>query len=420
MAISLPSCTAMNFATRLAHWLETRWVAPAYSGWLLSGAAAFFFLAASNTLAGWLYVISGMIVALNAIAAWLATRNLQGLTIARLPIHPVSVGDELIVEIQLTNSTATPKTLLQVYEQPAFRERVDGGREIMYFHDAHTVETITPKSTYALVYRRLMTGRGIFHWSAVQVRTAAPLGLFWCQRRWPVPSAVIIYPKVLPLSQSPLVDEMGRSTSLMMRSDRRSQAANEGQTKSIRPYRWGDPTRLIHWRTSARHGELRVRELELLTGGQDLVIGLDSSATWSYDQFESAVVAAASLYIYALRQQLNVALWTPTTGMIQGEQRVLEALADIYPSKTFNTGENAVRDRLPASPMVWLTANVTSLATLPVGSRWVLWPSPGLSPAAPSTFLPGLAILDLSLSQESSPRGWQYLQSQLQRPLTRP
>jgi len=45
----------------------------------------------------------------------------------------------------------------------------------------------------------------------------------------------------------------------------------EGLTRSLRPYRLGDPTRLIHWRTSARYGELRVRELEVMTGGKKLL-----------------------------------------------------------------------------------------------------------------------------------------------------
>ncbi|NJO50369.1 MAG: DUF58 domain-containing protein, partial [Leptolyngbyaceae cyanobacterium RM2_2_4] len=53
---------------QINHWLETRWVKPAFSGWLLAGLSLFFFAAATNTMAGWLYVISGVIFALLAIA----------------------------------------------------------------------------------------------------------------------------------------------------------------------------------------------------------------------------------------------------------------------------------------------------------------------------------------------------------------
>jgi uncharacterized protein (DUF58 family) len=400
----------MKFASRLAHWLETRWVTPSYSGWLLTGAAIFFFLAASNTLAGWLYVMSGMIVALNAIAAWLAWRNLRGLTMSRPTILPVSAGDELVVQLQITNETAAPKSLLEVYDffklSPHDRRIEDskgfeskftprqlnsifrGQTDWKVRQSKSVIETIAPKSTYTVVDRQATYHRGVLRWHTVRLRTAAPLGLFWCQRRWQVPALAIVYPEVLPLSRSPLVDEIGRSQHVQTSSDQRAKTATEGQTKSIRPYRWGDPNRLIHWRTSARYGELRVRELEVLTGGQDLLIGLDNTPSWHDPEdsldFEAAVIAAASLYFYARRQQLQVSLWTPTTGIIQGEQRVLEVLAAIQ------AGATATAHR-PTSPIVWLTADPASLANLPAGSRWVLWPSSTVT-ASPSVATPGLIM----------------------------
>jgi len=107
---------------------------------------------------------------------------------------------------------------------------------------------------------------------------------------------------------------MGQEASNQFYSQRRFHVATEGMTRSLRPYRMGDPTRLIHWRTSARYGELRVRELEVVTGGQEIIIALDSAAAWQEDNFEQAVIAAASLYFYSQRQQLNVKLWTGLTG----------------------------------------------------------------------------------------------------------
>nr|WP_231939937.1 DUF58 domain-containing protein [Dolichospermum compactum] len=55
--------------------------------------------------------------------------------------------------------------------------------------------------------------------------------------------------------------------------------------RSLRPYRINDPTRLIYWRTSARYGELRVRELEVITGGQEILIAIDSSFQWQQELF---------------------------------------------------------------------------------------------------------------------------------------
>jgi uncharacterized protein (DUF58 family) len=352
----------MSINERITDWLETHWIAPAYSGWVLAAIALCFFGAAINTMAGWLYVLSGISLALLGMAAVLSARSLVGLSVSRHLIEPVSVGDQLTIELALENKTTQPKTLLQVQDVLPF---------ILGQSVQAPIETIPPHQSYRWVYDYPTQHRGVYRWQTVQLRTATPLGLFWCRRRLQVPATAIVYPTVLPLSSCPLVDEMRQKDSAQFyNQNRRSQTATEGLTRSLRPYRLGDPTRLIHWRTSARYGELRVRELEVITGGQEIVICLDSAQTWQPDDFEQAVIAAASLYFYAQRQQLNVKLWTGGTGLVQGNRPVLEALAATEAGEELS-GAAAP----PLCPIIWLSQNRLSLSTLPSGSRWVLWPS---------------------------------------------
>jgi uncharacterized protein (DUF58 family) len=349
----------MRLQTRLTTWLETHWLTPAYSGWVLSGLALFFFMAATNTLAGWLYVISGVTAALLAIAALLSARNLRGIQIVRRPIYPVSAGDDLTVELLIQNTTAQPKSLLQIHDL------IPHGLGAPV---SKVIETVNAENPQYWVYQQPTQRRGVYRWQTMQVRSGAPLGLFWGRRSQTVKATAIVYPTVLPLTRCPLVDEMGQESSLQINSDRRAQSATEGLTRSLRPYRWGDSTRLIHWRSSARYGELRIRELERFTGGQEVVICLDGGV-WDHGAFESAVIAAASLYFYAAHQNFSIRLWTAATGLIQGEQQVLETLA-----ATDAGAENPMSD-LPSSPLIWLTQNPLSLNGLPTGSRWVLWQS---------------------------------------------
>lgn len=360
----------MKFSQRIADWLEAHWVAPAYSGWLLGSLSIFFFIAATNTLSGWLYVISGMGVALLAIAALLPERTLRSLNVWRVPIHPVSAGDQLMVELVIENRSSQPKSLLQIQ---------DDLPESLGLPAQKSIEIIPAHGTYHWVASYLAIKRGVYCWQTVHLRTAAPLGLFWCRRSKVAKATAIVYPTVLLLSQCPLIDQMGRDQSLLMNSDRRAQAATEGLTRSLRLYRWGDPIRLVHWRTSARYGDLRVRELEMFMGGQELIIALDSDRSWSpttgtspkdstADEFEQAVTAAVSLYFYACQQNLNVQLWTASTGLIYGNQVILEALAAVQ------AGELPGSHSLPSRPLLWLTQNPTSLQAIPSGSHWILWP----------------------------------------------
>ena len=377
---------------RLLHWLETHWINPAYSGWVLMGLCLFFFAAASNTMAGWLYVMSGIGFALLAVAAWLARRGLTGLKVMRVSSPPVAVGQDIRLEVIVSNGDRRAKSLLQLID---LLPTALGGDQ------AHPISLIGPSSSHTWRYQRPAQQRGLYRWNEVQVRTAAPLGLCWHSQLLPVKAKAVVYPAIVQLSSCPLVDGLGQQQNPSLTPRSLPQAATEGLTRSLRPYRWGDPIRRVHWRTSARFGELRVRELEDIQTGQEVVLAIDSGSLWqslgletaeagafsaeSVDSFEQAVTALASLYRYASRHYGAVQLWTASHGLINGEQRVLEALAAVKPGEAL---ESVTRPRIP---FIWLTQDAASLKDLPPNSSWLLWPGPEKQPL-PATPLPGNVI----------------------------
>jgi uncharacterized protein (DUF58 family) len=342
----------------LVRWLETRWVAPAYAGGVLLGLAIAFFGAAINSMAGWLYAISGTMLAIVLVSLWSPPRTFKGLQIHRHPIRPVCVGEPLSVEILLENTTLRPKVLLQARDDvPSQLGQVP----------TVGISSIAAQKQHRWTYTCYPTHRGLYHWQTLTLRTAAPFGLFWCRRSQLAAAHATVYPNVLPLTHCPLIDQMSMASGIRWQTSQQAQDANEGLTRAVRPYRWGDPTRLIHWRTSARYGELRVRELEELTADNQVLIGLDTGDRWTEDGFESAVVAAASLYIYSLRRQLSVAVWLPHIGVLQTKHTVLSALADVMP------GQVSQGSRFPAQPMVWLSSDAAAPQSLPSGSVWLRW-----------------------------------------------
>ncbi|HAC64535.1 MAG TPA: DUF58 domain-containing protein [Cyanothece sp. UBA12306] len=348
----------MKNSSPIIEWLENHWATPAFSGWLLGGIAICFFGAAANTMAGWLYILSGTIAALLGLGAVLPIQSQRHLKVHRLPITPVSAGDDLTVEVIIENTEKKPKTLIQVWDLIP---------HVLGQPVKTAIEVIPPQGQKFWTYYLPTQRRGVYRWQEVQLRTGSPLGLFWCRRRQEVCAKAIVYPQILPLTQCPLIDTIGQEDSDKMQSDRHYQAAHEGVTKTLRPYRHGDPMRLIHWRTSARFDEFKVRELEIITGGEDILICLDSASSWEPEIFEQGVIAAASLYFYALRSQLNVKFWTARTGVIHGNRRVLEALAAI------EAEEESLNLALPNLPMIWLTQNLATLETLSQGSRWLVF-----------------------------------------------
>jgi uncharacterized protein (DUF58 family) len=351
----------MKLIKHTTNWLETRACAPAYSGWVLAGISICFFGAAVNTMAGWLYVLSGISFALLGVAAVLPPRSLSGLVIKRNSIEPVTAGNDLTIELEIVNPSKQAVNLLQVQDTLPFVL----GKPL---HKA--IETISAGGSYHWLYYHPTNRRGIYRWHTVELRSGAPMGLFWCRRLHNVPAKAIVYPPVLPLTTCPLLDDMGEEDNKIGDyHSRLFQTANQGQTRSLRPYRVGDPMRLIHWRTSARYGELRVRDLEVVTGGQDVIIALDSAGHWEEENFEQAVITAVSLYFYAHRNRMQVSLWTALTGVVKGERIVLETLA------ATTATEDSSHTAVPRSPLLWLTQNPQTLSSLPNGSRWVFWQS---------------------------------------------
>jgi uncharacterized protein (DUF58 family) len=146
--------------------------------------------------------------------------------------------------------------------------------------------------------------RGVVPIGPLRVIRQDPLGLAALARAHGDAVNVWVYPRILPLTAVPA----GVARSLDGRVDR---VAHGSITfDALREYVVGDELRHVHWRTSARVGELMVRE-HLDTSLPRIVVLLDDRAA-AYPQateaFESACEAAASVVAAAVREELPVAL----------------------------------------------------------------------------------------------------------------
>jgi len=102
--------------------------------------------------------------------------------------------------------------------------------------------------------------RGVFRSVRIQLRTSAPLGVFVRTRTLrvmlPAPIAVGPRPSAAAAILQPVPTERISMGSPVIVS------SGVDTVRAVRPYAPGDPARLVHWPTSARRGELVVREHE--------------------------------------------------------------------------------------------------------------------------------------------------------------
>lgn len=150
--------------------------------------------------------------------------------------------------------------------------------------------------------------RGVYDWPGASLRWADPLGLFWRSVTIPAPQRLEVFPGthslLLPEILRPLLSEGGLSRKLGL--------DDPISLRGARDYVPGDPPGRVHWRLTARTGNLTVRELER-TASSSVTVYLDTSQgqTRQGDLYlESAARLAASLVQEALSLSLPVSVAT--------------------------------------------------------------------------------------------------------------
>jgi len=147
------------------------------------------------------------------------------------------------------------------------------------------------------VMPRIASRRGVFGTLRIELRSAAPLGVFVRSRtiRVDLPVEIAVAPRPaavadLRIGGAPRLRERLHEGVITV-----TPAVGQGAgdtVRSVRPYIAGDAARLVHWPTSARRGMLVVREHEPPAAlGIALVVNLNGPA----DEVELAASRAAGL-----------------------------------------------------------------------------------------------------------------------------
>jgi len=108
--------------------------------------------------------------------------------------------------------------------------------------------------------------RGRYIWGALQARSGYPFGLVERRRPLTAEGTALVLPRLGWLHRGRFLRHL-RYLSMQQRDDHfrqkpRPHLAAQAEFHGVRSYRSSDSPRLIHWRTSARRGELMVREFE--------------------------------------------------------------------------------------------------------------------------------------------------------------
>ncbi len=99
---------------------------------------------------------------------------------------------------------------------------------------------------------------GLLECSVTQIRVCDCLGLFSLRRPTPPPALMPVLPLLDAEGKIPEEPERGRQGGAVLPAGR---GGGTGEEYELRPYRPGDPVRLIHWKLSSKRDELVFREM---------------------------------------------------------------------------------------------------------------------------------------------------------------
>jgi uncharacterized protein (DUF58 family) len=181
----------------------------------------------------------------------LARRQFRGVRARRLDADPPFAGTPWHWRVHLTN--LSPRRAYGLVAQAG-----DDGRLRRF------AEVIPADGDVVLSTDVVFQQRGRVQEGALQLVSGYPLGLVHLVREVGPPRELIILPKLGSLHRGALralLQAPGADDRLPPAKGQRHLSA---QTffHGLRPYRPGDNRRLIHWRSSARRGEIMMREFE--------------------------------------------------------------------------------------------------------------------------------------------------------------
>ncbi|MFC4561453.1 DUF58 domain-containing protein [Nocardiopsis mangrovi] len=267
-----------------------------------------------------------------------------------------------------------------------------------------TIGYLRPRGVRDLTYRVRTHVRGRYAVGPLLLSFTDPLGCVCLRREVGTPTSLLVTPPVVPLADAPLpggAAEGGDSTARTMSAG--------GQDDPIpRAYRHGDDLRRVHWRSTARHGELMVRREEHQWSDRSVVL-LDGRArahagTGAEASLETAVSAAASIALHLSGRGQEVRLLTDENEIAAPRgSGLLDALAMARPSD--GTGLHGAAELLAAAPVTGRgrlvavlgavgAADIEALGRARAGRghdctavlcRTAAWPSPDAARAAAET-----------------------------------
>ncbi|MEY2846129.1 MAG: hypothetical protein RL076_1675 [Chloroflexota bacterium] len=225
---------------------HTRMVSPWYRPLLLVLLGIFLLIAAQGTGVLFFARIGYLIIGVVCGAALWAFLGVAGLTITRTLQTPrVMTGEYVREQILVANQFPWQRGIVEILDDTTFMRHMTG-----------FVVTLAAHQQRQRTWRTIAQIRGTYVMGPTYIVGSDPFGLFRIERRFTSMQQLI----VVPAPQAMPLPTIGKDVISGRPQVVRQIAAHAPTIMSIREYRPGDAVSRIHWRSSAKRGNLMLKE----------------------------------------------------------------------------------------------------------------------------------------------------------------
>jgi hypothetical protein len=279
-------------------------------------------VAATNTASNLLYLTTAAMLAFLSLSGVLSSLVFVGLRVQAKGPGMARAGEVTVLQVALENRKPALASYCVTLAAPPARLAGSGAWELgMGF-----VLRVPPRGRQECLLTVTPLERGWVRLPALRLSTRFPFGFL---EKW-----LLVVPEseslIRPARGELLSEASPRTTGAahQLGGQRRNPRQGEEDFRGLREYQPGDSLRLVHWRTSARTAELRVKDLEQHGCGRALItlctVGARPADTV---QVEHGVSFAATVLESLLRRGYQVDLVTDAG--VQGSALDLEEIGGL-------------------------------------------------------------------------------------------
>lgn len=252
------------------------------------------------------------LLAATGIVSYLAPRwQVRKLHVKRFAPAQAQEGQMITLNVELHNPSLSPRFMVEVFDHLPFTALASmseqGNDDATSWQQLGVLAYLPAHAQRDFAVTLPCHKRGQYQLGPLGLRSAFPLGLYeaWNGQATDDEAHLLVYPQTFPIVAFPL---RGAELEAQRGGNLLTEGSGNAEFTNLREYRRGDHPRHIHWFSTARRGELMVKEYEPLASARVTLV-LDREKRHNFGQgreatFEYAVKITASVARYCCTEQI--------------------------------------------------------------------------------------------------------------------